>query len=241
MNSYEWLLLDADNTLFDFNAAEEYAITHTLLHFDAPNVPPVKDCFRRINSDLWRFYEKGELSREKLMTHRFALLLQALNKEGDPAAWNERYMGFLSQCSVLLPGAETLCRRASQKYKLVLITNGTAAIQRARLHASPLERYFEGRVFISEEIGYHKPEKEFFDKVLAAIGARTQRGKVLVIGDSLSSDIKGAFNAQLDSVWLHSPTATAPAGAIKPTYEVENLAQLTEFLNAHRMLPMKPY
>lgn len=241
MNSYEWLFFDADNTLFDFNAAEEYALTRTLLRFGAPNVAPVRECFHKINRDLWDFYEKGEISREKLVFYRFTLLLQALKTEGDPVQWNEFYKNALAQCSTLMPGAEPLCRRAAQKYKLCLITNGSAEVQRKRLHNSPLKRYFEGRVFISEEMGCHKPEKKFFDMALSAVGARTQRGKVLVIGDSLSSDIKGAFNAQLDSVWLHSPTATAPAGAIKPTYEVENLAQLTEFLNAHRMLPMKPY
>lgn len=239
MNSYEWLLFDADNTLFDFDAAEEHALTRTLLKFGIPAEARIKKGYHAINAKLWKDLENGLISRERLAIRRFEVLLEALKREGDPQAWNSYYMNALSECSTLIPGAEALCRRASQKYTLALITNGSPEIQRKRLHNSPLERFFGDRVFISEEMGCHKPEKIYFDKVLDALGVRNQRGKVLVIGDSLSSDIRGAFNAQLDSVWVHWPSDKP--GAVKPTYEVENLAQLTKFLNAHRMLPMKPY
>ena len=239
MNSYQWLLFDADNTLFDFDSAEEHTLTRTLLHFGQDAKKEVKQLYHRINDELWKRHEQGELSREQLSVRRFDILFQALDIQGDPAAWNDYYLQTLSQCATLLPGAETLCRRAAQKYTLALITNGAPFVQRRRLELSPLSQFFGDRVFISGEMGCRKPEKLYFEKVLEALGARNQRGKVLVIGDSLSSDIRGAFNAQLDSVWLHWPSAKA--GAIKPTYEVENLAQLTEFLNAHRMLPMKPY
>lgn len=239
MNSYQWLLFDADNTLFDFDSAEEHTLTRTLLHFGQDAEKKVKQLYHRINDELWKRHEMGELSREQLSVRRFEILFQALNIQGDPVAWNDYYLQTLSQCATLLPGAESLCRRAAQKYTLALITNGAPFVQRRRLELSPLGQFFGDRVFISGEMGCRKPEKIYFEKVLDALGARNQRGKVLVIGDSLSSDIRGAFNAQLDSVWLHWPSAKA--GAIKPTYEVENLAQLTEFLNAHRMLPMKPY
>lgn len=239
MISYEWLLFDADNTLFDFDAAEEHALTRTLLKFGVPAEPRFKKGYQAINDKLWKDLENGLISRERLSVRRFEILLQAIGMEGDPVAWNSYYMSALSQCSTLIPGAEALCRRAAQKYTLALITNGSPEIQHKRLDNSPLGQYFGDRVFISEEMGCHKPEKLYFDKVLATLGVGNQRGKVLVIGDSLSSDIRGAFNAKLDSVWIHWPSAKP--GAIKPTYEVENLAQLTEFLNAHRMLPMKPY
>lgn len=239
MNSYEWLLFDADNTLFDFDAAEEHALTRTFLKFGVPIEPRFKKGYHAINDKLWKDLENGLITRERLAVRRFEILLEALGMEGEPIAWNSYYMDALSQCSTLIPGAESLCRRAAQKYTLALITNGSPEIQHKRLDNSPLGRYFEDRVFISEEMGCHKPEKIYFEKVLDALGARNQRGKVLVIGDSLSSDIRGAFNAHLDSVWVHWPSAKP--GTIKPTYEVENLAQLAEFLNAHRLLPMKPY
>ena len=238
MNSYEWLLFDADNTLFDFDAAEDHALTRTLLRFGVNPEPRLKKGYRAINTKLWEDLENGLISRERLSVRRFEIFMEAAGVTGDPVAWNSYYMEALSQCATLIPGAESLCRMAAQKYTLALITNGSPEIQHKRLEASPLARYFGDRVFISEEMGCHKPEKIYFDKVLDALGVGNQRGKVLVIGDSLSSDIRGAFNAQLDSVWVHWPSDKP--GAVKPTYEVENLGQLAEFLNAHRLLPMKP-
>ncbi len=238
MNSYEWLLFDADNTLFDFNAAEDYALTKTLLHFGANADGETKACYSAVNDALWKAFERGEIPQEAIMARRFAQFMELQGLSGDSESWNRYYVQSLSGCSVLLPGAEALCRRAAQKYTLVLITNGVPFVQRSRLQRSPIARYFGDRVFISGEMGCRKPEKEFFDRVLEAIGARKQRSKVLVIGDSLSSDIRGAFNARLDSVWLKWPSAKA--GPIQPTYEVENLAQLAAFLNAHRMVPIRP-
>ena len=238
MNAYKWLLFDADNTLFDFDAAEDYALTRTLLHFEVQATPQAKACYRQVNSALWAAFERGEISQEAILARRFAYYLEAMGIQGESDKWSRYYTEALAHSSTLLPGAEALCRRAAQKYTLALITNGVPYIQRTRLAGSPLARYFGDRVFISGEMGCRKPEKAYFDKVLEALGARNQKGKVLVIGDSLSSDIRGAFNAQLDSVWLHWPSAKA--GAIKPTYEVENLGQLAEFLNAHRMVPIRP-
>ena len=238
MNAYQWLLFDADNTLFDFDASEDYALTRTLLHFEVQATPEAKACYRQVNSSLWAAFERGEISQETILARRFADFLEAMGLQGESGKWDRYYTEALAHSSTLLPGAEALCRRAAQRYTLALITNGVPYIQRTRLAGSPLARYFGDRVFISGEMGCRKPEKAYFDKVLEALGARTQRGKVLVIGDSLSSDIRGAFNAQLDSVWLHWPSAKA--GAIKPTYEVENLAQLAEFLNAHRLVPIRP-
>ena len=127
--------------------------------------------------------------------------------EGDAQGWNLYYRQALGSCSILLPGAESLCRKLSGRYTLSLITNGLGDVQRNRLKASPLERYFGERVFISGEMGCRKPEKVYFEKVLDALGCRKKSGQVLVIGDSLSSDIRGAFNAQLDSAWLNGSTA----------------------------------
>ena len=238
MNAYQWLLFDADNTLFDFDASEDYALTRTLLHFEVPATPEAKACYRQVNSALWAAFERGEISQDTILARRFADYLEAMGIRGESDKWSRYFVDALAHSSTLLPGAEALCRRASQRYTIALITNGVPFIQRSRLEGSPLARYFGDRVFISGEMGCRKPEKAYFDKVLEALGARNQKGKVLVIGDSLSSDIRGAFNAQLDSVWLHWPSAKP--GAIKPTYEVENLAQLAEFLNAHRMVPIRP-
>ena len=235
MTNYRWLLFDADDTLFDFHSAQDYALTKTMLHFGMEPTAEKKTHFKTINAALWAAFDRGETTQEKLVVERYARFLAQEGVEGDPAAWNEFGLRTLSESPVLLPGAERLCRTLSDKYTLALVTNGVAFVQRARLKASPIARYFGNRVYISGEMGCRKPEKRFFDLVLEDLGATKHKTQVLVIGDSISSDITGAFNARLDSVWLHWPNAKP--GIVRPTYEVENLAQLAKLLGADRLVP----
>lgn len=236
MTSYHWLLLDADNTLLDFDAAEEFALNRTLARFEVDPTPAVKARYRTINSALWLDYDQGKISQELLGPRRFQLLFtcpEFFGQPGDPVEWNTFFLNSLASCSTLMPGAEKLCYRLAQRYTLCLTTNGIGFVQRSRLQNSSIAPYFGDRVFISGEMGLHKPEKAYFDTVLSALGVRgPQRSKVLVIGDSLSSDIRGAFNARLDSVWIRNPGVKP--GIMKPTYEVNSLAQLLKLLGADR-------
>lgn len=236
MTQYRWLLMDADNTLFDFNAAEEFALTRTLIRFGLSPTLELKTRYREINSALWLDYDKGKITQETLGPKRFQLLFETSEfsgQPGDPEQWSAFFLDSLADCPTLLPGAEKLCRRLSDRYILALTTNGVSQVQRKRLKSSPLAPFFGDRVFISGEMGCRKPEKAYFETVLSALGVvGPQRNKVLVIGDSLSSDIKGAFNSRLDSVWLHNPGVKA--GIMKPTFEVDSLAQLAQLLGADR-------
>lgn len=231
VREYRWLLMDADNTLFDFDAAEEYALTRTLVRFGLSPTAPLKARYREINSGLWLEYDKGRITQEALGPKRFQLLFETAEfsgEPGDPQQWSSFFLDNLADCPTLMPGAEQLCYRLSGRYILALATNGISRVQRRRLKASPLARYFEDRVFISGEMGCRKPEKAYFDAVLSSLGVGNQRGKVLVVGDSLSSDIRGAFQSRLDSAWLRRPGVSP--GVIRPTYEVESLAQLGRLL-----------
>ena len=236
MTQYRWLLMDADNTLVDLGAAEESALTRTLSRFGVSPTPEVKTQYRTINSALWLDYDQGKITQEALGPKRFQLLFESASfsgEPGNPAEWSAFFLNSLADCPVLLPGAEALCRRLSDDYILSLTTNGVSQVQRKRLKSSPLARYFGERVFISGEMGCRKPEKAYFEAVLSALGVTgPQRGKVLVIGDSLSSDIKGAFQSRLDSVWLRNPGT--PFGVMKPTFEVDSLAQLAQLLGVDR-------
>ena len=239
MTNYKWLLLDADNTLFDFTAAEDFALTRTLIRFGESVSDEIKAGYRKINAALWVAHDKGELDQNALGPKRFRLFHTAFGIQGNPVEWNTFYLNALADCPTLIPGAESLCRRLSERYILALTTNGVPFVQWRRLEKSPLARYFKkDRVFISGEMDCRKPQKAYFDKVLEALGVRTHRSQVLVIGDSLSSDIRGAFNAHLDSVWIHWPSAKP--GIVKPTYEVENLAQLAQLLSVDRYVPLDP-
>lgn len=236
MTNYRWLLFDADDTLFDFHSAQDFSLTKTMVHFGMEPTPERKDRFKAINAGLWADFDHGNIAQEVLVVERYARFLEQEGVDGDPAAWNDYGLHALAENPVLIPGAERLCRGLSEKYILALVTNGVPYVQRARLEASPLARYFGDRVYISGEMDCRKPEKRFFDLVLEDLGATKQRSRVLVIGDSLSSDITGAFNARLDSVWLHWPGVKS--GVVKPTYQVDSLAQLARLLGADRLVPL---
>lgn len=236
MSNYRWLLFDADDTLFDFHSAQDFSLTKTMVHFGMEPTPERKERFKAINSGLWADFDRGEITQEALVVERYARFLAQEGVEGDPAAWNDYGLHALAENPALIPGAERLCRSLSERYILALITNGVPYVQRSRLEASPIARYFGDRVYISREMGCRKPEKRFFDLVLEDLGATKQKSRVLVIGDSLSSDITGAFNARLDSVWLHWPGVKA--GVVRPTYRVDSLAQLTKLLGCDRLVPL---
>lgn len=235
MSRYHWLLLDADNTLFDFDGSEAFALNQTMVHFGVAPDSRLRDAYHFINVQYWTAFDNGEISQEDLVNERFSLFVETFGLPGDGKSWNDFYREALANTHLLLPGAERACRRLSDFYTLSLITNGVSYTQRKRLKASPLARYFEDRVFISGEMGCRKPDKEYFAAVLNALGARTRRGQCLVIGDSLSSDIRGAFNAKLDSVWIRPAGAQAP-GIIQPTYQVSDLNALTQLLTSADLL-----
>lgn len=228
MTKYKWLLFDADNTLFDFDAAQDFSLTRTLAHYGLEPTAERKGRFKAINAALWAAFDRGEISQEALVVERYARFLEQEGAEGDPAEWNDFGLHRLAENPVLLPGAEKLCYKLSQRYVLALVTNGVAFVQRQRLKSSPLERFFADRVYISGEMGCRKPEKIFFEKALKDLGAERQSGKLLVIGDSLSSDIRGAFNARLDSLWFDR--SGKGEGHPKPTYRATSFADMEKLL-----------
>ena len=118
MTQYRWLLLDADNTLFDFNAAEEFALTRTLIRYGVSPTAEVKARYRAINSALWLDYDHGKISQDALGPKRFQLLFEMEEfpgQPGDPGQWSDFFLSCLSECSTLMPGAEKLCHRLSDQ------------------------------------------------------------------------------------------------------------------------------
>ena len=158
MRRYDIVLLDADNTLFDFNAAETQALDAVLAEFGWPRDEGTKQTYLEINRALWSAFDRGEAEEGFLTVERFRRLGERLGRRADPAEMNRRYLDRLGECSLLLPGAEALCRTLrAAGCRLALATNGVARVQHARLAGSPLVPYLE-RLFISGEMGTRKPE-----------------------------------------------------------------------------------
>ena len=232
MKRYQFLLFDADGTLLDFETACAHAFQRTYfaqgLDLQKPYSAQLLESYRKNNENWWGKLERGECTRPQLYLGRFADFLQENGLSGDPQALHETYFPLLGEGGDLLPGAEELVKRLKAAgYFLYLITNGKASTQRTRLERSGLQPYFED-CFISEDTGFAKPDFRFFDYVFSRIpGFSAKRG--LVIGDSLSSDIQGAANAGLDSIW-YAPSAAENKNKAPYTLLARSYEEILRFL-----------
>ena len=224
----EFLFLDLDDTILDFHKAERIAIGKTIRDFGVEPTEEVLQLYHRINKWHWEQLELGRLTRAEVLENRFQVLFHELGKEVDATLCARTYEKNLSIGHYFLPGAEEAVDRLSKKYRLFLASNGTASVQKGRMTSANLYRFFE-KVFVSQEIGFNKPSKDYFEACFAQIPG-FQREKALMVGDSLSSDIKGGINAGLKTVWVN-PEHKA-CGEIQPDYEIEALSQLEALLEA---------
>lgn len=224
---YDVVLFDADNTLFDFDAAEAQALDLTLAEYGYPVDDKSRNCYLAVNRDLWERFDRGEVKREWLVVERFAALQRALGGHHDPAEMNTFYLARLAEAGCLLPGAEELCRALVPSCTLAIVTNGVASAQRGRFDRSPLKELIPW-LFISEEVGYQKPQRQFFDAVLSAMSLPPS-ARIVVVGDSLTADILGAVNAGLDSIW-YNPNGLSGRPDIVPTFEARSFDQVFQLI-----------
>lgn len=222
----EFLFLDLDDTILDFHKAERLAVSKTIRDFGVEPTEEILSRYHVINKAHWEKLERGEITREEVLVNRFAVLFRELGKDVDPTACARAYEGNLSQGHYFLPGAEEAVKSLHEKYRLFLASNGTARVQQGRLTSAGLYPYFE-KVFISQEIGFNKPSREYFDACFARIPG-FEPGKAIMVGDSLTSDILGGINAGLTTVWVNPEGK--PWGSIRPDYEIKALSQLEELL-----------
>ena len=224
----EFLFLDLDDTILDFHKAERIAIAKTIREFGVEPTEEVLDQYHWINKWHWEQLEKGTQTRAEILVNRFAVLFERLGKTVDAAACAKIYEKNLSIGHYFLPGAEEAVKVLSKKYRLFLASNGTAVVQKGRMTSANLYRFFE-QVFVSQEIGHNKPSKEYFDACFGRIPGFDPE-KAMIVGDSLSSDIKGGINAGIKTVWVNPEHKDC--GSIKPDYEIEALSQLEELLGS---------
>lgn len=223
MAYYHCILFDMDGTLLDFEAAEHKALLDTFRQFGLPTDHETEQLYVTINKELWAALEKGQIKRDKLLVERFAQLLKKLGMQGNAAEMGRWYLNQLAMYPDAIPNALEAIRELSEVATLAIVSNGVAKVQQSRLKASGLEPYMDD-VFISEKIGVEKPNRRFFEHVLKTLGIE-QREKVLVVGDSLSADIKGGQNAGLATCWCNFNDQPEPTQN-KPTYTIQSLQDL---------------
>ncbi len=185
--------------------------------------------FHAINLRLWHELERGTITSRELRVRRFAELAHALGVDLDAPAVGARYLEHLGDEPALLDGAEAVVDTLARDHHVAIATNGITAVQRSRVGASPIRHHVRALV-ISDEVGAAKPAAAFFEALFAAIG-QPAREEVLMVGDSLSSDIRGGAEFGLDTVWYNPAGQPNPSG-IRPTHEIRDLAELVELTGA---------
>lgn len=206
-----FLLFDADYTLLDFPADMVRAFR---LMYDAcfaaqrPYSDELLARYEACNNRAWARFERGECTKPELYISRFVEFLGEAGLHGDPESVNKIYFDGLARTGTAYPGAVELVKELALSYDLYMITNGNVVSQLPRLEHSGLAPYFKD-VFVSEAVGVGKPDKRYFDYVAAHIPGFSP-DEAVVIGDSPSSDIQGAVNAGLRSIW-YDPRGTLPA------------------------------
>ena len=222
----EFLFLDLDDTILDFQKAEHIALQRSLEEFGVTPTEAVCARYTQINKAHWEALERKELTREQVMVGRFATLFRELGVEADAESCSERYMENLSIGHYFLPGAREAVESLSGKYKLYLASNGTKKVQTRRLESADIGEFFQD-IFISQDMGADKPSVAYFERCFARIPGFDPQ-KAMIVGDSLSSDIRGGINAGIRTCWVN-PAHKDP-GDLKPDYEIEALSQLEALL-----------
>jgi YjjG family noncanonical pyrimidine nucleotidase len=226
--AYDTLLFDADGTLFDYDRAETWALTETFARYGHFFEPAYSDTYRQVNDPLWEAFEQGTITQDRLKVLRFELLFEALGFDVDPEAFSASYSRQLGKATFLIEGARDLVGALSADHRLLLLTNGLTDVQRPRFGASTIGHYFEDWI-ISEEVGVAKPDPRIFDIAFERLGQPDKRD-VLIIGDSLTSDIAGGIAYGIDTCWYNRNGRQADP-SLSITYQISDLSQLLAITN----------
>lgn len=227
---YDYLLFDADDTLFDFKKSEREAFKNTMLEFhyaydESFHLP----LYQQINTAIWKEFENKFITQEQLKTERFRRFSDKLQTGFDASLFAEAYIRNLAEASFLYEESSALIESLHKDYKLAIITNGLKDVQNRRIEKSGISKYFS-TIIISEEAGVSKPDAAIFEHAFKNTSSYN-KDRVLMIGDSLSSDIRGGYHFGIHTCWYNPSKASNPTELI-PTYEISSLMQLKDILNS---------
>ena len=221
-------LVDADDTILDFQGASISAVRNAFFVFGKEWKEEYATVYKRVNDNLWEALERREITREQLLKTRFSLYLRELGlADIDGDKFNELYLTHLATKPLYVKGAKAFLEKLKGLGRVYIVTNGTEKIQKSRFSILGIDDLIDG-VFISQTIGYDKPAKEYTDYVIKHVDGFTKENAVW-IGDSLSADIKSANEAGITSIWFNYYKKPASAH-VKPDYIVDNFDKIFKIL-----------
>ena len=221
------VLLDLDETVLDFHWAERIALRKTLIYLGIEPEEKILSRYREINTAQWKLLELGKLTVQEVKVRRYQLLFQELGAECSPQEAARLYESFLGIGHCFIDGAEEMLKALSGHYRLYIASNGTTAAQKSRIASAGIEKYMSG-IFLSEEIGHAKPDAAYFEACFARI-PEFCKAETVIVGDSLSSDIKGGKNAGIITIWFN-PRGEENPSDIAADHEIRKLSELPPLL-----------
>ena len=213
---YKRILLDADDTLFDFQAGNRKAVAELMDELGLSS-PTVFDEYQAINHACWQALERGEMTQATLHVERFRRFLATKNRDDDPERVADRFAELLGRQAIPFPHAEEVVKALSERMPVTLLTNGITVIQRARLARTPIRQWLDD-VVISQDVGAAKPDPRIFEIALKGLDPKD----ALMIGDGIRSDVEGANRAGVDICWYNPRGAALPEG-LHAEYEIRDL------------------
>ncbi len=227
MSKYTSIWFDLDNTILDFSKSSYEAFHLLLREITGESSDEIYQVYKKINKQVWKDLEDGKINQTTLRSLRWSLFFE---KEGilfDPALANKKYLDYLMVTDYLVDGALDVLNRIKSNYQLILVTNGLKEVQRARIQHHQLKDYFE-HVVISDELGVAKPNIKFFEHTMKLAGP-LNKAEILMVGDTLGSDIKGANHYQIDSCWLSQDSSSSHDA--NPTFTIKHISELLALLD----------
>lgn len=221
------LLIDLDNTLIDFNECARHSIMNAFEKLGFDYSPVVFDTFIEENVKIWKRLERGEITKPELRANRWNIILARLGINFDGTILEEMFENGVAQGAYAVTGAYDLLDYLKDKYEMYIVSNGFRFVQESRLKIGDFNKYFNN-IFVSEDIGIPKPAKEFFDYCFKSLD-NPDKNDVILIGDSLSADIKGGNDYGIDTIWFNK-NGEENLSAITPTYTVNKLSEIKNIL-----------
>lgn len=229
MGKFEIILWDVDQTLLDFRRSESYAVRHCFELFGLEVTDEIVALYSGINESFWKRIEKGEIAKKEALIERFRTLFAQIGVTGvEPEEFQKHYADALGSVYYYQDDSYELVKLLKGQYRQYLVTNGITHTQRKKLKLSGLDELVED-IFVSEEIGVPKPQKEYFDRCFSRI-QNFDKEKTIIVGDSLSSDMLGGNNAGLVTCW-YNPGGLRNDSEVRIDYEINNLQDIISVLN----------
>ena len=219
------VLIDIDDTIFDFEKCSKISFLKTLEKFNLKFKEEDFSYFNKVNDILWTKQKLGEINIKEVFIKRDYLMVKYFNLDIEKGLFNDLFVKFLYDEIEMVDGIEDLLLYLSDKYKIFTASNGIYKMQENRLKKSNLDKYFD-KIFVSDKIGFEKPDKKFFQKIMDL--TKFSNDDLIMIGDSVKSDIIGAKNSKIKSIYFNKEDKKITDKNF--TYQVKNLSEIKKIL-----------